>query len=107
MLWNSNNTQVNITDSISKLDSNVLGISAQKKGNNISVSIIFNPYKDSFELISGLPLPTIDGYYIPVFNYSSGKPINGGLWLGDNGKVSYYGDISTSSHIAHFEYVTK
>ena len=87
------------------MDSNVGEVSVIKTGKKISVSIKFNPYKDSLELILGIPFPTMTAYYIPVFSYNTGRLINGGVWIGYDGKLSYYGDTSTIIHLTHFEYI--
>ena len=36
---------------------------------------------------------------LQVFNYSTGKPINGSLWIDENGNLTYFGDKITSTKI--------
>lgn len=35
----------------------------------------------------------------PIFDYSTGKPINGCVWVSGDGKATYYGDAITSKQI--------
>ena len=80
------------------------GSGAYRRGSMIELVYV----KDSaVSIASGTKLGTVaEGYrclkshYIPIYNFTSGVPLNGSVWFNaSNGELTYYGDAITSTKV--------
>ena len=70
------------------LDLNVVSSNSATLANNTKIGTIttqaYRPWKD---------------FCVSIFNWTSGKPINGSIWIYTNGNIIYYGDAISSSRL--------